>query len=303
VTRAGRDEAMPARVAILTARPALRVNDELVAAGRAAGATVEILDALALVGRVAPPAVWRAGGEVALEGVAAVLPRVGNWRPASVLAVLEAMRAAGVPSLNEPEPIRRGRDHWLTLHALAGAGVPHPETLAGADPECLGGAAAAILGFPCVVKTRHSRQGVGVIRCGSRDQLDATLDAMFRLGEEVVVQRGCRTGGVSRRALVLAGELLGATEHRAAAGEFRSNAARGATVTAVTLPPAQADLAVAAAAVVGLGFCGVDMLPDGERWLVGEVNPSPGWRHFAAATGIAVADAVVRALIALGGLA
>jgi ribosomal protein S6--L-glutamate ligase len=290
----------PPRVAVLTARPSLPMNAELVAAGRGTGVEVEVLDALLLVGSAAP-AVWGPGGRLELETLAAVLPRVGNWRPDSVLAVLESLLAAGVPSLNDPDPIRRGRDHWRTVAALAAAGVPHPETLAGSEPEQLAAAAARKLGFPCVVKARHSRQGVGVVRCTGRDQLDATLDAMFRLGEEVVVQRECRTGGVSRRVLVLDGAVLGATEHRAAPGEFRSNAARGAAVAAVTLAGGAADLAVAAAAVLGLGFCGVDLLPDGDRWLVGEVNPSPGWKHFAEATGFAVADALVRALARRGG--
>ena len=290
-------------VAVLTARPDLPTNAELVAAGQRLGVPVAVLDALALAARAAPPALLLRGEPLDPRQLAAVLPRVGNWRPESVLAVLETMRAAGVPSLNEPEPIRRGRDHWRTIAALVAAGVPHPETLAGADPEALAAAAAATLGFPCVVKVRHSRQGIGVVLCERRDQLDATLDALFRLGEEVVVQRLCRAAGVSRRVLVLDGEVLAASEHRAAPGELRSNAARGARVTAATLDGEQADLAVSAAAVVGLSFAGVDLLPDGERWLVGEVNPSPGWRHLAAATGAPVADALVAALARRGGLA
>ena len=290
-------------VAGLTARPELPVGGELVAAGRRAGIEVAVLDALTIGARAAPPAVFLRGEVLPLGDVAAVLPRIGNWRPDSVLAALETMRAAGVASLNEPDAIRRGRDHWRTVAALAAAGVPHPETLAGADPEGLAESAARTVGFPCVVKARQSRRGVGVVLCERRDQLDATLDAMFRLGDEVVVQRFCRAEGVSRRVLVLDGDVLGASEHRAAPGEFRSNAARGARVAPVTLTGELADLAVTAAAVVGLAFSGVDLLPDGDRWLVGEVNPSPGWRHLAAATGVPVADALIAALARRGGLA
>jgi RimK family alpha-L-glutamate ligase len=290
------------RVAVLTTRPELPVYAELEAAGRRAGVEVAVLDALQAAGCVEPPALLLRGEPAPLDGFAAVMPRVGNWRPGSVLAVLEAMRAAGVPSLNQPDAIRRGRDHWRTIVALAAAGVPHPETVAGADPEALAGSVARTIGFPCVVKVRTSRQGVGVVLCERRDQLDATLDALFRLGAEVVVQRLCRADGVSRRVLVLDGEVLAASEHRAAPGEFRSNAARGARVAPVALGSELADLAVAAAAVTGLEFSGVDLLPDGDRWLVGEVNPSPGWRHLAAATGAPVADALVAALVRRGGL-
>jgi len=291
----------PVRLAVLTAKPDLEIHRELEAAAARQGHSMAVLDALAAVAQSRPPVIWQRGERWPLDGLAAVLPRVGNWRPDSVLALLSTLQAAGVPSLNPPSAIRRGRDHWRTGCALAVAGLPHPETVAGSEPEALAAAAGAACGFPCVVKQRRSRQGIGVIRCGSRAELEAVLDSLWRVGDEVVVQRFCPPGGISRRVLVLDGEVLGATEHRAAAGEFRANAARGAGVTAVELPPDQVDLALAAAAVLGLGFSGVDLLPDGDRWVVGEVNPTPGWSHFAAATGLPVADLVVGALVRRGG--
>jgi glutathione synthase/RimK-type ligase-like ATP-grasp enzyme len=100
--------------------------------------------------------------------------------------------------------------------------------------------------------------------------------------------------------LVLEEEVLGATEHTAAAGEFRANASRGARVCVVEAAQTLVELAVRATRAVGLGFAGVDLIPDGERWLVGEVNPSPGWSHFAAATGAPVAERLVSALARLG---
>ena len=286
---------------MLTARPDLPVYRDLEAAGERLGHRVLTLDALRLAARAAPPVAWSAGHELPLSEVRAVLPRVGNWRPGSTLAVLGAMQRAGVRSLNDGAAIRTGRDHWLTACALASAGLPHPETVAGAEPEVLAAAADALCGFPCVVKLRCSRRGVGVIRCAGAAELEAILDAFWRLGEEPVVQRFCPPGGLSRRVLVLEDEALGATEHTAAAGEFRANASRGAEVCAVEIPQGHVELAIRAARAVGLGLAGVDLIPDGERWLVGEVNPSPGWKHFAAATGVPVADRLVEALVRLGG--
>ncbi len=286
-----------ARLAVLTSKPDLPIYRELRAAARAAGHRLRVLDGLTLVARASPPGVWDPRRRAFLRGIAALLPRVGNWRPDSVLAVLAAFEASGVPTLNRPAAIRRGRDHWRTAAALAAAGLPHPETVAGAEPEALVAAVEATFAYPCVVKQRRSRMGVGVLRCATRAELEAVLDSCWRLGDEVIVQRFCPPGGVSRRVLVLDGEALGATEHRAAGGEFRANAARGAHVVGVELEETQADLALAAAAVVGLDFAGVDLLPDGERWVVGEVNPTPGWKHFAAATNIDVAGLVVAALL------
>ncbi|HPW54727.1 MAG TPA: RimK family alpha-L-glutamate ligase [Thermoanaerobaculaceae bacterium] len=286
---------------VLTAKPELAIHAELLEAARQQGEQLQVVDTLSVAAVVEPPGLWRGEQRLPIETWSAVLPRIGNWRPDSGLAVLETLTAAGVPSLNAPMAIRCGRDHWLTMVALAEAGLPYPPTVAGADPESLAASAAAILGFPCVVKQRRSRQGVGVIGCAGRAELEAVLDSLWRVGDELVVQRFCPPGGVSRRVLVLGGEVLGATEHRAAAGEFRSNGARGGSVAAVELPTAQAELARAATAAVGLGFAGVDLLPDGDRWVVGEVNPSPGWAYFAAATGVSVAARVVAAMVLRGG--
>lgn len=289
-----------AHLAVLTAKPELPLYEELATAAREAGHRLAILDALRLVAVAEPPAVWDPRTRSPIAGLDALLARVGNWRPDSVLAVLSAFVAGGVQALNRPAPIRRGRDHWRTAAALAAAGLPHPATVAGSEPEALGAAAEAAFGYPCVVKQRRSRMGVGVIRCACRAELDAVLDSLWRLGDEVVVQRFCAPGGVSRRVLVLDGQVLGATEHRSRDGEFRANAARGATVRTVDLEVGDADLAVAAAAVVGLDFAGVDLLPVGDRWVIGEVNPSPGWKHFAAATGVPVAVRLVEAMARRG---
>ncbi len=281
---------------LLTAQPTLPLYDDVRRAAIAAGRSLAIIDATSAVARAWPPAVWVAGEPV--QGVA-VLPRVGNWRPDSTLAVLEALEAAGVPSLNPAAAVRIGRDHWQTVKVLAAAGVPCPETLAGSEPECVLGAASS-LGYPCVVKQRRSRQGVGVIKCGDEATLAAVLDSLWRVGDEFIVQRFCSPGGVSVRVLVLAGAVLGATRHVAQAGEFRSNAARGAAVESYVLPESLASLALGAAAAVGLNFCGVDLLPDGAQWRVCEVNPTPGWAHFARATGVDVAGRVVASLCQLG---
>jgi ribosomal protein S6--L-glutamate ligase len=283
-------------LAVLTARPDLPIYRDLEAAGTRRGLEVVTLDVLRMVASATKPRIWYEGRELTRAEVRAVLPRVGNWRPDSALAVLETLERTGVPSLNAGVAIRTGRDHWLTACALASAGLPHPETVSGAEPDPLAVVAAAVCGFPCVVKQRRSRRGVGVIRCTNRAELEAVLDSFWRLGEETVVQRFCPPGGVSRRVLVLEGEILGVSEHRASAGEFRANAARGAQVRVAECAPELAAVASAATEAIGLGFAGVDMIPDGDRWVVGEVNPSPGWKHFSVATGVEVPDRLVQAL-------
>ena len=168
-----------------------------------------IVDAAAAVAAAgAEPSLEHDGSDLLDPMPGAVLARVGNWRPDSVLAALEVAVRCGVATPNPPEAIRIGRDHWRTVMALGEAGLPVPRTLAGADPESLA-AAAGRLGFPVVVKQRRSRMGVGVIRCDACDQLEAVLDTLWRLGDEVVVQRYHDTGGTSLRLLVVEGSRGG----------------------------------------------------------------------------------------------
>jgi len=288
------------RVLLLSARPDTGANQRFAAAARELGAEAEIVDATALVaGAGARPTLEQHGVDLLDPLPDATLARVGNWRPDSVLAALEVAVDRGVATPNPPPAIRCGRDHWLTVRALAAAGLPVPDSLAGADPESLAAAAACRLGFPVVVKQRRSRMGVGVIRCDARDQLDAVLDSLWRLGDEVIVQRFHDAGGESRRLLVVGGRVAASARLSAATGDWRSNAARGGRATAHQPSPEEERLALAAARAVGLGHCGVDLLP-GERTVVVEVNPTPGFRHLEAASGVDVARTLVEDALGRG---
>lgn len=283
-------------VGVLTATPSLPIYQELVQRGSELGVVVHLWDATRMVALV-PGEVLLDGQALTVDRVPVFLPRVGNWRPESTLALVTALERQGCLPVNRPEAIRVGRDHLRTVEVLHLAGIPHPQTVAGSDPQLLAEASQA-LGFPVVVKSRRSRQGVGVIRCSSLAELEAVLDTLCRLGEEVVVQRFCPPGGESFRALVLQGSVLGVTRHRAREGEFRSNAARGGAVEPWPAEAQLCSLATAAAAACGLSFCGVDLWPDGDTLVVGEVNPTPGWKHFARATGIPVARLLLEAMMA-----
>lgn len=289
-------------LAVLTATPKLPIYQELLQAGKEMGLPVYIWDANLMTACV-PGGVSLEGKPLDLTNIALFLPRVGNFRPEATLSLVECLAQLGVSPLNPPSSIRLGRDHFATTLAMHQAGIPTPPTLVGSDPETLAQAARQFR-LPVVVKTRRSRQGVGVIRCGSWPELEAVLDSLWRVGEEVVVQPFCFPGGVSFRVLVLEGKVLGVTRHTAKPGEFRSNAARGAEVQALESYSEAEELAKSAALVCGLTFCGVDLWPDGHRLLVGEVNPTPGWKHFAKATGVPVARLLVEAMArrALGAL-
>ncbi len=280
------------RLMLLTARPDLAINRRFAEAANASGIELETVDVATLCAAF--------GGGACLVGPhaprtlpEAALARVGNWRPESALAVLEALVGRGVRTPNPPGAIRRGRDHWATLELLDRAGLPVPETIAGSDPEVLAAAAADRLGLPVVVKQRRSRMGVGVIRCATRDHLEAVLDSLWRVGDELIVQRWIPGGDTSLRLLVIAGSVAAAMRLEASAGEWRSNASRGGSAEAHHPSVSETSIATAAASALGLRHCGVDLLEGPDGPLVVEVNPTPGFLRLEAATGVDVARALL----------
>jgi len=288
------------RLMILSARPGTISNRRLAEAARSAGLDLEMVDATALVAD-SDGEIWR-GAKSACDGSPdVVLARVGNWRPDSLLAILETITAGGASTPNLATAIRVGRDHWRTIQTLAAAGLPVPLTVAGADPEGVAAAADRCLGFPVVVKQRRSRMGVGVIRCEGRDHLDAVLDSLWRVGDELLVQRYIETDGCSIRCLVVGTQVIATARFCAAENEWRSNGARGGRAEAYSADAPMIELAVAAAQTIGLGICGVDVLPAADGLVVCEVNPTPGFIGLEAATGVDVAAAIVDHLVACGG--
>jgi ribosomal protein S6--L-glutamate ligase len=287
---------------VLSARPELAANRRLVEAAGSQGVRLRIIDATRTVAvSNGTLLLGDTPGALLTDVPDCVLARVGNWRPDSVLAALEVLVKVGVQTPNPPVGIRAGRDHWLTVLALTAAGLPVPSTVAGADPETLA-AAGGDLGFPVVVKQRRSRMGVGVIRCDRRDHLEAVLDSLWRVGDEVIVQKYVGSGGVSLRLLVVGGRVVAAARFRADAGEWRSNAARGAAADPLVPEPEDVRLAVGAAAALSLGVCGVDLLPSAAGTVIGEVNPTPGFQLLERTTGIDVAGAIVAEMLGRAGV-
>jgi RimK family alpha-L-glutamate ligase len=286
------------RLLLLSARPDLSTNTRLSEAAADLAVDFKMVDGVTASASLVDGDLKPLGIDTDCELPDAVLARVGNWRPESLLAVLEAFVACGVATPNPPAAIRVGRDHWATAMALTVAGLPVPPTLAGADPEALAADAIRNLGLPVVVKQRRSRMGVGVIRCATRDHLEAVLDSLWRVGDEIVVQGWLAGGEHSLRLLVVGGAVVAAARFSAAEGEWRSNSARGGSAEAHDATPDEKRLAVTAAAALGLGHCGVDLVHGDVGPVILEINPTPGFLRLEEATGIDVARALVEHAVA-----
>jgi glutathione synthase/RimK-type ligase-like ATP-grasp enzyme len=97
---------------------------------------------------------------------------------------------------------------------------------------------------------------------------------------------------------VIGGEVVAAMK-RHSNGCWRTNVAQGGKAESVRLTAAQQELALRAAAAVQAPVAGVDLLPGpgGELYVL-EVNAVPGWRALAPASGVDVAQLILRFLCA-----
>ncbi|PWB91923.1 RimK family alpha-L-glutamate ligase [Methylocystis sp. MitZ-2018] len=262
---------------------ALRAQGATAVAVRLSGCKIETGRAQSLIipgCRVLPDlAIVRAIGDGSLE---AITMRLG---------VLHALEALGVPVLNSARAIERCTDKSMASFLLAQAGLPTPQTFAAqtlaqaraiARRECAKG--------PLVLKPLFGAQGWGLRLIEREDDLPSLQEArgVFYLQRFV---GPARPPFEDMRILVSGGEIIAAM--RRCSSHWITNVRQGAKPVAVEPSVREAEIALAAAAALGVDFAGVDIIND-ERGapLILEVNSMAGWSGLQRVTPFSIADRV-----------
>jgi ribosomal protein S6--L-glutamate ligase len=282
------------RIALLSRNAKLYSTARLVEAARARGHDIDVIDPIGCVLTIGRGShhMYARGAEITKYDI--VIPRIGASITDYGLAVLAGFERHGVPSLNSQLAIARSRDKLRALQQLSAHDVGIPRTVMARDPAAIRAAVDAVGGTPVIIKLLQGTQGVGVMIAESAESVESTLDTLWGLGQNIILQEFvAESRGRDLRALVVGGELVGAMRRTAKEGEFRSNLHRGGAGARVELDVEHAKAAVAAAKIIGLDVAGVDMLESKDGPRVIEVNSSPGLRGIEAATGIDVAARIV----------
>ncbi len=281
-------------IGILSCAPKLYTTRRLVEAGRKLGHRVRVINTLACdlhLERGAPTIIYK-GRPLPRPDV--IIPRIGASITQYGLAVVNQFDMLGVPIVNNSVPIARARDKLRALQLLARFDLDVPRTLITRHAEDLDGAVESLGGFPIILKILQGTQGVGVMIAQSREEAASVLDAMWELGQDIMLQEFIRESkGRDVRALVVGNRVVAAMARVAKRGEFRSNIHRGAAGRALRLSKAYAAAAVKAAHVMGLEIAGVDLLFGKGGPKVMEVNASPGIEGLEAATQLPIAEALM----------
>jgi ribosomal protein S6--L-glutamate ligase len=229
-----------------------------------------------------------------LDGIDAALPRIGASLPGQGVAVVSHLEAMGVPVLNGSNAIRRARDKLLALQVLTMSGIGVPRTVLARTPAQVDLALEIVGGPPVVLKLLQGTQGVGVILAETRAAASSTLDALWGLGQDVLVQEYVvESAGRDVRVLVVGGRIVAAMRRQARDGEWRSNIHRGGAGTRIELDPSYVATAISAARAIGLDVAGVDLLEGRDGPRVTEVNASPGFEGLERVCDVDVAGAIL----------
>jgi ribosomal protein S6--L-glutamate ligase len=289
------------RVTILSRSTSIYTTRRLAEAARERGARVRVVDPLDVeMGLGDGPALYFRRRKFPPTDV--VIPRIGLSVHQYGLSVVSQLELMGIPVLNGSYGIAASRNKMRSLQLLAAAGVPVPRTVMASDASGIKQMVKLVGGVPVLVKLLSGNERSGAMICESMQSLEAALEAILGLGHDIVVQQYLRGAkGRDLRALVVGGEVVAAMRRSPPVGRFSRDLRSGSQFENAELPASYAAAAIAAARVMRLEVCAVDMLDVKGRPRVFEVNSSPSIREAEAACGVDVAARIVDRAVVLAG--
>ena len=282
------------KIAILSRNAKLYSTQRLVEAARKRKHRVIVLDPLRCYMRIVPNrlAIHYKGKE--LGNVDAVIPRIGASVTFYGTAVLRQFEMMGVYTANKSDSILRARDKLRSMQMLAEQGIGLPATVFGDNPDDTNDLLNLLGKPPHVIKLVEGTQGTGVVLAEKLSSSRSVIEAFRGLYANFLVQEFvAEARGSDVRCFVVGGKVIASMKRQARAGEFRSNLHRGGTAEEVKLTAEENETAIRAAAVMGLGIAGVDLLRSKKGPVVMEVNSSPGLEGIEGSTGVDVAEAII----------
>ncbi|WP_333897482.1 30S ribosomal protein S6--L-glutamate ligase [Mixta calida] len=282
------------KIAILSRDASLYSCKRLREAARGRGHKVEIVDPLSCYMNINPASAAVHYRGRALDDFDAVIPRIGSAITFYGTAVLRQFELCGSYPLNESVAITRARDKLRSLQLLARQGIDMPVTGFAHSPDDTSDLIDMVGGAPLVVKLVEGTQGIGVVLAETRQAAESVIDAFRGLNAHILVQEFIKEAkGRDIRCLVIGNEVVAAIEREAKEGDFRSNLHRGGRARCVEITPREREIAVKAAATLGLDVAGVDILRAQRGPLVMEVNASPGLEGIEKTTGLNIAAMMI----------
>ena len=282
------------KIAILSRNSSLYSTRRLVEAGRSRGHRVRVLDPLRCYMCISEQGFEMRYKARALKDFDAVIPRIGSSVTFYGTAVLRQFEMMGVKTPNGSDAVLRARDKLRSLQLLAREGIDLPKTVFGDYPDDTADLLKMLGDPPHVIKLNEGAQGQGVLLAEKRSASQGMIEALRGLYANFIVQEFIgEAGGGDLRCFVIGNRVAAAMHRQAPDGDFRANLHRGGKASSVELTAEESEVAIRAAATMGLGIAGVDLLRSRRGPLVLEVNASPGLEGIEHASGKDVAGEII----------
>ena len=152
------------------------------------------------------------------------------------------------------------------------------------------------LGFPLVVKSSYGSFGVGVTLVHGISELIETSQKLLHQ-PHCFQQYVAESAGRDIRVIVIGGKAVAAMKRIAQKGEFRSNVELGGVGQKISLKQKYLAVAERVATVLGLDYCGIDLLETRNGPIVCEVNSNAFFEGLEKTTGYNVAAAYAKYIV------
>lgn len=284
-------------IIILSRNPNLYSTSRLVQAARQLGHTPYVIDHLQcdLVLESGQPQIFYGPGNVRLMHVHACIPRIGASVSFYGSAVVKQLELMGAYTPVRSDSILLARNKLKSLQMLANSGLGFPKTIVSDQIQNPGRSIDFIGGAPCIIKLLEGTHGHGVMLAETKQAAISLIEAINTLNVKFMIQEFIEEAkGTDIRAFVVGGKVVASMKRKAKDGDFRSNLHQGGSAQQIDLTAEQRNCATKAAQILGLGVCGVDILPSKRGPLILEVNPSPGLEGIEKTTKVNVAESIIQ---------
>lgn len=286
------------KLAILSRNSRLYSTYRLYEAAIRRGHKVRVIDSLKCYMNINPDKseVHYKQGEI-LENFDAIIPRIGASITFYATAVLRQFESMGTYSVNQSIAITRARDKLRAHQLLGRKGIGMPITGFAHSPSNTKDLIKMVGGAPLVIKLLEGTQGKGVLLAENARMAETLIEAFRDLQAFFLVQEFIKEAkGTDIRCFVIGDKVVAAMTRKAQSGDFRANIHRGGTAEMVKITPTERRMAVQAAKIIGLNVAGVDLVRSNRGPLVLEVNSSPGLKGIEAASGLNIAEMIIKYL-------
>lgn len=286
------------KIAVLASNPELYSNKRIMEAGRARGHQMTFLNVQQTYMKfdAKDPQIRYRGGNV-IGAYDAIIPRIKPSVTFYACALLRQFDAMGTYCLNSADAITQSRDKLFATQLFAKHDIHIPVTGFANSPLDTKDLIKMVNGAPLIIKLLESTQGKGVVIAETNKAAESVINAFKSIKTYILVQEFIKeANGQDIRCFVVNGKVVASIQRQAESGEFRANVHQGGTATKIKVSPEERKLAVKAAKIFNLPIAGVDIIRSNKGPLVLEVNSSPGLEGIENATGLDIANKIIRSV-------